>query len=261
MQIRQEPDLDCESIKNALRTINSRLNYLQKLIPPEIPVDKDPKIPKLNLKKIGIIQDENKQIQKKALANFGTNHQKLTEQQNKVSFKMRSQSFNHYNGSILLEQNFKNFNPQNLQNTFVQINKTQIIDEFDIQKKSLEILDKSQINKENLQLQYNQQVQPIKFTQPEQKIIFQQSNIKTTPLKIICKKSQPNIQINEIQYQNSFLNQQLQIQQPCQQYVKVIQNYESSNCPILQYRYSQHHNSRSSSFHNLENCFKNEKKI
>ncbi|CAD8061486.1 unnamed protein product [Paramecium sonneborni] len=261
MQIRQEPDLDCESIKNALRTINQRLNYLQKLIPPEIPIEKDPKIPKLNLKKIGIIQDENKQIQKKVQTNFGTNNQKLIEQQNKVPFKMRSQSFNHQNGSALLDQNFKNINPQPLQNVYTQINKTQIIDEFDIQKRSQEILKNSNINNENLQFQYHLQKQPINYAQlKEQQVITQQSKINTTPVKIITKKSQPNPQINQIQYQNPVIYQQLQMQQPSQQYVKVIQNYESSNGPILQYRYSQHQNSRSSSFHNLEN-YQIEKKI
>ncbi|CAD8139958.1 unnamed protein product [Paramecium pentaurelia] len=256
MQIRQEPDLDCESIKNALRNINQRLNNLQKIIPPDIIVEKDPKIPKLNLKKIGIIQEENKQIHQKVITNFGTNNQNIIEQQNKVPFKMRSQSFNHHIESTSFDINFKEFLPQNIYNTNVQIEKTQHYNEFDIQKRSQEILNKSNNNnKENLKIQCLNLLPPTKMTQPKIQQITQynQSKINTTPVKIISKKSQPNSQINHFQNQHPFIYQQLYVQQPNQQYVKVIQNYESSNGPIIQYRYSQHNNSRSSSFHNLEN--------
>ncbi|CAD8135281.1 unnamed protein product [Paramecium pentaurelia] len=263
MQIRQERDLDCESIKNALRNINQRLNYLQKIIPPEINVEKDPKIPKLNLKKIGIIQEENKQIQKKMTANFQTNHQNSIEQQIKVPFKMRSQSFNNNIGQTQLEQNLKNILPSNIQNTSNQYEKTKFNNEFDIQKRSQEILNKSNNNKENLQIQYHYLIPQTNIAQlQEHQQIIQnnQSKINITPVKIISKKSQPNPQINYNQYQNPYIHQQISLQQASQQYVKVIQNYESSNGPILQCRYSQHHNSRSSSFHNLEN-YLIEKKI
>ncbi|CAK85378.1 unnamed protein product (macronuclear) [Paramecium tetraurelia] len=264
MQIRQERDFDCESIKNALRTINQRLNYLQKIIPPEINVEKDPKIPKLNLKKIGIIQEENKQIQKQMPANFGTNHQKSTEQQTKVPFKMRSQSFNNNIGQTLPEQNPKNLFPSNVQNPYPLNEKIQFNNEFDIQKRSQEILNKANNNKENIQIQYHYLMQPAKISlhQEHQQPIIQnnQSKVNVTPAKIISKKSQPNPQINHNQYQHPIIHQQLSFQQASQQYVKVIQNYESSNGPILQCRPSQHHNSRSSSFHNLEN-YQIEKKI
>ncbi|CAK75051.1 unnamed protein product (macronuclear) [Paramecium tetraurelia] len=255
MQIRQEPDLDCESIKNALRNINQRLNNLQKIIPPEITVEKDPKIPKLNLKKIGIISEENKQIQKKVTANLGTNNQNLLEQQNKAPFKMRSQSFNHHIESTSLDINLKDFYCQNAYTTHVQIGKTQLNNDFEFQKRFQEILNKQNDNKENLKRECHQLIPPSHIAQPKVQQITQhhQSKINTTPVKILTKKSQPNPQINHIQNQHPLIHQQFYVQQPNQQYVKVIQNYESSNYPIIQYRYAQHHNSRSSSFHNLEN--------